>query len=77
MPRAKKADTRSNRWRKPIHLTVNGGCGEAWAYVSKSGKTVEVYISAIGDLGKRSSPLSAKISILRVNRWAGNREGRK
>jgi len=64
---------RRNRWRKPIRLTVNGGRAEGWAYVSKSGKTVEVYISPLDASGDPllDWPPSVKVSIPRIQRWVG------
>jgi len=59
-----------NKWRKPIQLTLRGASGEAWAYVSKSGKTVDVYFRALSSPAYGSS-VCTRISISRIRRWVG------
>ena len=63
--------TAKDQWRKPMQLTANGGRAEAWAYVSKSGKTMEVFIARIDKDGSRHPAISARVSLPRVKRWVG------
>lgn len=60
-----------NRWRKPIDLVPNGGRANVWAYVSRTGKSIEVYFQPLDkdDMPILSSPISAKISFARMKHW--------
>ena len=64
---------KKNRWLEPMDLCVDRGSGEAWLYVSKSGKTIEVLINAKTERVAEGDKVlrSVKISIPRVQRWVG------
>ena len=55
----------TRNWCKPVPLRLGRGNGEAWMYVSKSGKTAQVYVKAQDESGRivLPSPISFRLAL--------------